>query len=92
MTTSTMRMRRAPAPFAEGAIRIAYHSQLARTEDELGLEKRAMDMKSFKHHGTDLNNRKQHSEQMEVSTIAHFWPESTTGRRTVRTTARWSEF
>jgi hypothetical protein len=70
---STMFMRRASDPFAEGEIRIAYHSQLARRKNGLGdNEKSAMVMKSFKHVGKGLNNRAQYLKQMEVSTIADF--------------------
>jgi hypothetical protein len=70
---STMFMRRAKHPFAEGEIRIAYHSQLSRRKDGLDDNaKSAMVMKSFKHVGKGLNDRAQYLKQMEVSTIADF--------------------
>jgi hypothetical protein len=70
---STMYMRRAADPFAEGEIRIAYHSQLSRRKDGLhDNAKSAMVMKSFKHVGKGLNDRTQYLKQMEVSTIADF--------------------
>lgn len=69
---TTMVMRRARSPFAEGEIRLAYHARLARTKELLGDEKSAMVMKAFKHVGAGLNDRSQYLKQMEVSTIAHF--------------------
>jgi len=68
----TMVVRRAAGPFAEGEIRIAFHGQLARTEDELGLNKSKVVMKSFKYIGEGLNDRKQYLRQMELSNIASF--------------------
>eukprot|EP00956_Cyclotella_meneghiniana_P035022 scaffold110397_cov72-Cyclotella_meneghiniana.AAC.4 len=69
---ATMLMRRAPSPFAEGEIRLAYHGQLAKTEEELVKKESAMVMKSFKHFGAGVNDRDQYLKQMEVSAIAHF--------------------
>jgi hypothetical protein len=69
---STMFMRCASDPFAEGEIRIAFHGQLSRTPKDLDLEKNGMVMKSFKHIGKGLNDRQQYLKQMEVSNIAHF--------------------
>lgn len=68
-----MFMRRAPEPFAEGEIRIAYHGQLARQKRDLDdPEKSAVVLKSFKHHGIGVNDRRQYLKQMEISNIAHF--------------------
>jgi hypothetical protein len=67
---STMLMRRAPSPFAEGGIRLAYHGQLA--QEVAGLAGSSMVMKSFKHIGKGVNNRDQYLKQMEVSAIANF--------------------
>lgn len=36
MVESTMLMRRAPSPFSEGEVRLAYHGQLAKEEKDLG--------------------------------------------------------
>jgi len=72
MMESTMILRIADLPFAEGGIRIAYHSQLAMDKSQLGLTKSAMVLKSFKHHGKGVNDRQQYLKQMEVSSIAHF--------------------
>lgn len=69
---STMSMRCASDPFAEGEIRIAFHGQLSRTVEDLDLEKNEMVMKAFKHVGRGLNDRQQYLKQMEVSNIAHF--------------------
>ncbi|KAL3798707.1 hypothetical protein HJC23_004458 [Cyclotella cryptica] len=69
---STMLMRRAPSPFAEGEIRLAFHGQLAKHEDDLCKKTHAMVMKSFKHVGVGVNDRDQYLKQMEVSAIAHF--------------------
>lgn len=69
---SSMYLRRAKAPFAEGEIRIAFHGQLAKQREHLKTEKSAMVLKSFKHVGHGLNDRRQYLKQMEVSTIAHF--------------------
>ena len=68
--TSTMFMRRAPSPFAEGEIRLAYHGQLAKVGRDLG--KNPMVMKSFKYLGRGIHDRDQYLKQMEVSAIAHF--------------------
>ncbi|KAL7578865.1 hypothetical protein ACA910_006842 [Epithemia clementina (nom. ined.)] len=70
--SSTMFMRRAAHPFAEGEIRIAFHAQLSRLECNLSNEKSSMVLKSYKHVGKGLNDRNQYLKQMEVSTIAHF--------------------
>ena len=67
---STMLIRRAPSPFAEGEIRLAYHGQIA--QEEAGLAGSSMVMKSFKHVGKGVNDRDQYLKQMEVSAIAHF--------------------
>ena len=67
---STMLMRRAPSPFAEGEIRLTYHGQIAQKEAELTGS--SMVMKSFKHVGKGVNDRDQYLKQMEVSAIAHF--------------------
>jgi hypothetical protein len=72
---STMLMRRSQNPFAQGAIRIAFHGQLARAEEELDLSKSSMVMKAFKHIGKGVNDRDQYLKQMEVSNIAHFLAE-----------------
>lgn len=69
---STMFMRRAADPFAEGEIRIAFHGQLSRDVKDLERKKSEMVMKSFKHVGKGLNDRQQYLKQMEVSNIAHF--------------------
>ena len=69
---STMLMRRAPSPFAEGEIRLAYHGQLAKDEADLCKKEHAMVMKAFKHVGIGVNDRDQYLKQMEVSAIAHF--------------------
>jgi len=70
---STMFMRRAADPFAEGEIRIAYHAQLNRKKHDLGdANKSAMVMKAFKHIGKGPNDRDQYLKQMEVSNIAKF--------------------
>jgi Alpha-kinase family len=69
---TTMVLRRSAAPFAEGSLRIAYHGQLARTEEELLLPKSNVVMKAFKHIGKDLNALKQYLGQMELSNIANF--------------------
>lgn len=69
---STMVLLRAAAPFAEGSMRIAFHGQLARKEEDLDLEKSNVVMKSFKHIGKGLNGLKQYLRQMELSNIAHF--------------------
>jgi len=66
--TITMFMRRAPSPFAEGEIRLAYHAQLARKKDKL-LSSHAV-LKAYKHLGKGVNSRAQYFKQMEVSTIA----------------------
>lgn len=71
-SSSTMVFRRAASPFAEGEIRIAFHGQLARTDDELGSKKSKVVMKSFKYIGEGLNDRKQYLRQMELSNIASF--------------------
>lgn len=68
----TMYMRRAPHPFAEGEIRLAYYGQLSRSRDVLDKAESAMVMKSFKHVGPRLNDRTQYLKQMEVSNIAFF--------------------
>lgn len=67
-----MLMRRAPSPFAEGEIWLAYHGQLTKTEETLVKQGSAMVMKSFKHLGAGVNDRDQYLKQMEVSVIAHF--------------------
>ena len=64
---STMLMRRAPSPFAEGEIRLAYHGQLAKNEKDLGKEGAEMVFKSFKHLGKRVHDRDQYLKQMEVS-------------------------
>jgi len=69
---STMFMRRAPSPFAEGEIRLAFHGQLAKEKRLLDLDGSSMVMKSFKHIGEGVNDREQYLKQMEVSAIAHF--------------------
>lgn len=69
---STMFMRRAKEPFAEGEIRIAFFGQLAHRPSDLNLSKSMMVMKMFKHVGKGVNDCKQYLKQMEVSTIAHF--------------------
>jgi hypothetical protein len=69
---STMLMRRAPSPFAEGGVRLAYHGQLAKKERDLLKDGHSMVMKSFKHLGKGVNDRDQYLKQMEVSAIAHF--------------------
>mmetsp|Transcript_33605 Transcript_33605/g.81251 ORF Transcript_33605/g.81251 Transcript_33605/m.81251 type:complete len:280 (+) Transcript_33605:3-842(+) len=71
-TESTMFMRRAPSPFAEGEIRLAYHGQLAKSEKDLAEKGHSMVMKSFKHIGKGVNDRDQYLKQMEVSAIADF--------------------
>lgn len=65
---STMLIRRAGSPFAEGEVRLAYFAQLARKRDNL--LKSPVVMKTYKHLGKGLNNREQYFKQMEVSTIA----------------------
>jgi len=70
--TDIMILRRAAGPFAEGGIRIAYYGQLAKNEDDLDLQKSNVVMKSFKHIGEGLNDRKQYLRQMEVSNLASF--------------------
>ncbi len=67
---STTLMRRAPSPFAEGKIRLAYHGQIAQEEAELTGS--SMVMKSFKHVRKGVNDRDQYLKQMEASAIAHF--------------------
>lgn len=69
---STMFMRRAPSPFAEGEIRLAFHGKLAKEQSLLDLDGSSMVMKSFKHIGEGVNDREQYLKQMEVSAIAHF--------------------
>jgi hypothetical protein len=69
---STMLMRRAPSPFAEGEVRLAYHGQLAKEESDLLKDGPSMVMKSFKYLGKGINDRDQYLKQMEVSAIAHF--------------------
>lgn len=69
---STMLMRRAPSPFAEGEVRLAYHGQLAKEEIDFLKDGHSMVMKSFKHLGKGVNDRDQYLKQMEVSAIAHF--------------------
>jgi hypothetical protein len=67
-----MLMRRAPSPFAEGEVRLAYHGQLAKEEIDFLKDGHSMVMKSFKHLGKGVNDRDQYLKQMEVSAIAHF--------------------
>ena len=75
-STTTMYMRRATEPFAEGELRIAYHAQLSREKGDFGdASKNDLVVKSFKHVGRGLNDRGQYFKQMEVSTIAHFLAE-----------------
>ena len=75
-STTTMYMRRATEPFAEGELRIAYHAQLSRKKGDFGgASKNGVVVKSFKHIGKGLNDRGQYFKQMEVSTIAHFLAE-----------------
>ena len=69
---SIMLMRRAPNPFAEGEVRLAYHGQLAKVESDLLKDGHSMVMKSYKHLGKGVNDRDQYLKQMEVSAIAHF--------------------
>jgi hypothetical protein len=83
-------MRRAPVPFAEGEVRIAFHAHLARTVQDLKAydaasassrseDKRFSSMttvlKTLKHHGPGLNGRDQYLTQMEMSTIAGYLAE-----------------
>jgi hypothetical protein len=72
MSESTMLMRRASSPFAEGEVRLAYHGQLAKEDKDLVKDGHSMVMKSFKHLGKGVNDRDQYLKQMEVSAIAHF--------------------
>jgi hypothetical protein len=69
---STMLMRRASEPFGEGQSRIAFHGQLAKKKKDLDLKSSAMVMKTFKHIGKGIHDRKCYLDQMEVSNIAHF--------------------
>ncbi len=69
---STMMMRRAPNPFAQGETRIAFYGQLAYKNEDLHLAKSATVMKVSKHVGEGINNREQYLKQMEVSNIAHY--------------------
>lgn len=69
---STMYMRRAPEPFAEGQIRLAYHGQLNRKHDDLHLEKSEMILKAYKHTGGYVNDLDQYLKQMEISNIVYF--------------------
>jgi len=69
---SSMLIRRAPSPFAEGEIRLAYHGQLAQKEKDLGKVEHGMVFKSFKHLGKRVHDRGQYLKQMEVSAIADF--------------------
>lgn len=69
---TTMWVRRAASPFAEGEIRLAYHAQLSHSMRDLDSKESAMVMKSFKHVGAGLNDREQYLKQMEVSNIAYF--------------------
>ena len=71
-TKDFMFARVANEPFAEGEIRIAYHGQLARSVTLLNEKESIMVMKSFKHRGEGIHDRKQYFQQMEVSNIAHF--------------------
>jgi len=72
---STMLMRRAPEPFGEGQSRIAFHGQLAKKKKDLNLDSSAMVMKTFKHIGEGIHDRKRYLDQMEVSNIAHYLAE-----------------
>ena len=63
---STMLMHRAPSPFAEGEICLAYHGQLVKAEKDLGKKDHKMVMKSFKHLGRGVNDRDQYLKQMAV--------------------------
>ena len=69
---SSMYIRYASSPFAEGETRIAFHGQLARNPEDLDLVDSTMVMKSFKHLGKRLNNCERYLKQMEVSNIARF--------------------
>jgi hypothetical protein len=53
-------------------MRIAFHGELARNEDEFSLENSNVVMKTFKHAGQELNGLKQYLRQMELSNIANF--------------------
>jgi hypothetical protein len=70
--TSKMLLRCASDPFAEGEMRLAYHGQLATSEEELGLEKSYVVLKSFKYVGDGVNDLKQYLRQMEVSNVAFY--------------------
>jgi hypothetical protein len=65
----TMLIRRAPSPFAEGEIRLAYHNQLAKEEKDLGKEEHEMVFKYFKHLGRRVHDREQYLKQMEASEL-----------------------
>ena len=64
---STMLIRRAPSPFAEGGIRLAYHGQLSQKVNDLGKKKNRMVFKSFKHLGKRVHDIEQYLKQMEAS-------------------------
>lgn len=69
----TMLMRRAPNPFAEGEVRLAYAGQLAPSvADFVSKKGRDVVLKAFKHVGNGLNDLDQYFKQMEVSNFASF--------------------
>jgi len=68
---STMLMRCALCPFAEGEVCLTYHGQLAKEERDLLKEGHSMVMKSFKHLGKGVNARNHYLKQMKVSNKYH---------------------
>lgn len=68
----SMFMRRAPNPFAEGGLRLAYHGQLASVPRELAKSGHEVVMKSFKRLGQGIHDLEQYTEQSEVSTVAKY--------------------
>jgi hypothetical protein len=65
-------VRRAVHPFAQGAVRIAYHGQLAASEHKLSAPESAVVLKSFKYTGPGVHKREQYLKQIEVSNIAAY--------------------
>jgi Alpha-kinase family len=70
--STTMVLRCATEPFAEGETRISFHGRLSPTEAETRRSKSAVVLKSFKFLGDGVNDLKQYLKKMEVSNIAHF--------------------
>lgn len=69
---TTMFMRRAEEPFAEGGQRIVFHAQISRKEKDLGSEDSSAVLKCFKHIGRGVHDLNRYFEQMEISSIACF--------------------